>query len=58
MLDIRVKQEVIVSPTCEYIENWLKLALIKITEKNQMEENGIGQEIVTRENMRATTTQK
>jgi hypothetical protein len=37
MLDIRVKQELIVAPIHEYIENWLKLALIKITEDDQME---------------------
>ena len=58
MLDIRIKQKVTVAPMCEYIENWLKLALINITEENQMEAVGIGQETVTKENIRVTTTQK
>jgi hypothetical protein len=34
------------------------LALINITEENQMEAVGIGQETVTKENIRVTTTQK
>jgi hypothetical protein len=56
MLDIRIKQEVIVAPMCEYIENWLKLALIKITKDDQTEAIGENQETVTKENIRATTT--
>jgi hypothetical protein len=35
LFDIKTKQEVIVSPMHDYIENWLKLALIKITKDNQ-----------------------
>jgi hypothetical protein len=30
-----VRQEVIVAPMRDYVENWLKQALIKITEENQ-----------------------
>jgi len=35
MLDIIVKQEVIVAPMREYIENWLKSTLINIIEYDQ-----------------------
>jgi len=53
LFDIRVKQEIIVSPMCKYIENWLKLDLIKITEEDQMETVGTSHENSTKENIRA-----
>ena len=50
-----MKQEIIVAPMCEYINNWLKLALIKINEEDQMEAVGTGRETATKENIRATS---
>jgi hypothetical protein len=58
LFDIRVKQKIIIAPMCEYIENWLKLALIKIIENDQMEVVGTIHETATKENMRATSTTK
>jgi hypothetical protein len=57
-LDIRVRQETIVSPTWEYIESWLKLDLIKITEENQTKAVIIGHELSTKENIKATSATK
>jgi hypothetical protein len=34
IFDIKVRQEINVAPMKEYIENWLKQALIKITEED------------------------
>jgi hypothetical protein len=42
----------------EYIENWLKLALIKITEEDQTKVVGTGHETATKENIRETSTTK
>jgi hypothetical protein len=42
----------------EYIENCLKLALIKITEEGQTEVVGTSHETATKENIRATSTKK
>jgi hypothetical protein len=39
LFDIKFRQEIIVAPMKDYIENWLKQALIKITEEGQ---NGSG----------------
>jgi hypothetical protein len=58
LFDIKVKQEVIVSPLCDYIEKWLSLSLIKVTKENQEEEVGIGEETIARQDIRATTSQK
>ena len=35
LFNIKVKQEIIVTPMRDYIENWLKQDLIKIMETNQ-----------------------
>jgi hypothetical protein len=35
LFDIKVRQEITVAPMREYIENWLKNDLIKITESDQ-----------------------
>jgi hypothetical protein len=35
LFDIRVRHEIIIAPMRDYIENWLKNALIKITEPDQ-----------------------
>jgi hypothetical protein len=35
LFDIKVRHEIIVAPMRDYIENWLKNALIKITEPDQ-----------------------
>jgi len=37
LFNIRVRHEIIVAPMREYIENWLKKALIKINEEDQAE---------------------
>jgi hypothetical protein len=41
LFDIKFMQEIIVAPMRDYIENWLKQALIKITEEDQEEIVGI-----------------
>jgi hypothetical protein len=42
----------------EYIGNWLKQALIKITEEDRLEEVGIGRVTTTRDDIRGTSTSK
>jgi hypothetical protein len=42
----------------EYIDNWLKLALIKITEEDQMEAVATDRETITKENIRAILATK
>jgi hypothetical protein len=37
LFDIKIRQEINVAPMKEYIEDWLKRALIKITEEDQLE---------------------
>jgi len=42
----------------DYIEEWLKGDLIKITEENQEAKDSTVHEIVIKENIRTPTTQK
>ena len=56
--DIRVRQEVIVTPMRDYIENWLKQALIKIMETNKEMAVTNGQIIPTKANTKGTSTSK
>jgi hypothetical protein len=58
IFDIKVRQEINVAPMKEYIENWLKQALIKITEEDQLEAVGIGRATTTRDDTRGTSTRK
>jgi hypothetical protein len=58
LFDIKVRQEIIVAPMREYIENWLKQALIKITEEDQVEAVGTGHETATKDNTKGTSTSK
>jgi hypothetical protein len=52
LFDIKVRQEIIVAPMREYIENWLKKALIKITESDQEEAVATGQVVPTKESIK------
>jgi ATP:corrinoid adenosyltransferase len=45
LFDIKVRQEIIVAPMRDYIENWLKNALTKITKPDQEEVVATGQRI-------------
>jgi hypothetical protein len=58
LFDIRVKQEIIVTPMRDYIENWLKKDLIKITETDQEVVVTTGQRIPTKENTKGTSTNR
>jgi hypothetical protein len=49
LFDIKVRQEIMVAPMREYIENWLKNALIKITESDQEKTVTTGQAVPTKE---------
>jgi hypothetical protein len=57
LFDIRVRQEIIVTPMRDYIENWLKQALIKIMETDQEMAVTNGQRIPTKENTKGTSTE-
>jgi hypothetical protein len=46
LFDIKVKQEVTISPLRDYIEKWLESTLIKIIEENQAEAVGTDEETV------------
>jgi hypothetical protein len=48
LFDIKVRQEIIVAPMRDYIENWLKKSLTKITEPDQEEVVTTGQGIPTK----------
>jgi hypothetical protein len=50
LFDIRVRQEVIVTPMRDCVENWLKQALIKITKENKEVAVTIGPITTTQEN--------
>jgi len=47
--DIKVRQEITVTPMKDYIKNWLKKYLIKTIEEGQMEVVSIGHETTTNE---------
>jgi hypothetical protein len=58
LFDIRVRQEVIVAPMRDYVENWLKQDLIKITEENQEVAVTTGPKTTTQENTKGTLAGK
>jgi hypothetical protein len=58
LFDIKIKHEINVSPMKYYIEEWLKGALIKITEENQEVVVSTNHETVIKENIRTSTTHK
>ena len=55
LFHIKVKQEIIVTHMREYIENWLKQALIKITEEDKKEVVGTSHVTATKENTRESS---
>jgi hypothetical protein len=58
LFDIKIRHEINVAPMKDYIEEWLKGALIKITEENQEATVSTGHETVIKENIRTPTTHK
>jgi hypothetical protein len=58
LFDIKIRHEINVAPMKDYIEEWLKKALIKIMEENQEEAVSIGHETIIKENIRTPTTHK
>jgi hypothetical protein len=58
LFDIKVRQEIIVAPMRDYIENWLKKALTKIIEPDQEEAVVTGQGIPMKENIKGTPTSR
>jgi hypothetical protein len=58
LFDIKVRQEIMVAPMREYIENWLKNTLIKITESDQEEVVATGQVVPTKESIKDIPTNK
>jgi len=54
----RIKHETMVSPMQEYIELWLKNALIKITKPNHQKLVTISMEPPTKKSTRSTPTSK
>jgi len=56
LFDIKVRQKIIAAPMRECIENWLKQALIKITEEDQTKTVGTGHVTATKENTKGTST--
>jgi len=55
LLDIRIRQEINVSPMKDYIEEWLKQALLKITEEDQLRTVKTNQPTTTKNNIKGTT---
>jgi hypothetical protein len=58
LFDIKFKQEITVTPMREYIENWLKQALIKKTKEDQVETVCIGHETAIKDNTKGTSASK
>jgi hypothetical protein len=57
LFDIKVRQEIIIVPMRDYIENCLNQALIKITEEDEAEAVGIGHVTTAKENTQGTLKQ-
>jgi hypothetical protein len=58
LFDIKVRQEIMVAPMREYIENWLKNALIKITESDQEKTITTGQVVPAKESIKDIPTRQ
>jgi hypothetical protein len=58
LFDIKVRQEIMVAPMREYIENWLKNALIKITESDQEKKVTTSQKVPSKESIKYIPTRK
>ena len=58
LFDIKVKKEIILTPMREYIENWLRQTLIKITKEDQVDMVGTGHETATKDNTKGTSASK
>jgi hypothetical protein len=56
LFDIKVRQEITIAPMRDYIENWLKNPLTKITVPNQEEVVAIGHGIPAKEITKCTST--
>jgi len=58
LFDIRVRQVVIVAPMRDYVENWLKQALINITKENQEVGVTTGSKTTTQKNTQGALARK
>jgi hypothetical protein len=58
LFDIKIKHEINVAPMKDYIEEWFRKSLIKITEENQEATVSTGPETVSKEDKRTPTTPK
>jgi hypothetical protein len=58
LFNINVRQEIIIVSMRDYIENWLKKSLIKITEEDQAKVVGTSHVIATKENTKGTSPNK
>jgi hypothetical protein len=58
LFDIKVRKEIIVAPMRDYIENWLKKSLTKITKPDQEEVVATSHIIPAKENTKGTSTRR
>jgi hypothetical protein len=58
LFDIKIRHEINVAPKKDYIEEWLKKALINIMEENQEEAVSTDHETVIKKNIWTPTTHK
>ena len=58
MFDIRIKQEINVSPMKDYIQEWLKHALLKTTEEDQLGTIETNRPTTTKDNIKDITNNK
>jgi hypothetical protein len=58
LFDIRIRQEINVAPMKDYIQEWLKQALLKITEEDQLGTVETNQPTTTKDNIKDTTRNK
>jgi len=58
LFDINIRHEINVAPMKYYIEDWLKWALLTITEEHHFEEVETGSATTTRDNIKGTSKSK